>query len=183
MKVSICVFLASVALSRAQVDFDGTQPCYDTEVDGVTGWCEHEDCCAYDYVVSDLCPNYPANVKEKLTHLKFPQTGHYFLIVFFPPGQVLLLAQHLCHHLGLRPDRVSGGGRARRLRDPGDVRGQPDRPPGIPRQLPGQSPERRGIGALKRQGRMLREGRCHVMNLRMSSTLLFQYLCDENYQV
>ncbi len=83
MKVYICVFLASVALSRAQVDFDGTQPCYDTEVDGVTGWCEHEDCCAYDYVVSDLCPNYPANVKENLTNLKSPTNCKLFFDMFF----------------------------------------------------------------------------------------------------
>ena len=67
----------------------GNQPCYDTEQDGVTvgerpfltisrlllsvchflqGWCEHTACCAYDYYISDLCPNYPNNVKCCYSH-------------------------------------------------------------------------------------------------------------------
>lgn len=43
----------------------GNQPCYDTDVEGTQGWCEHTDCCQYDFYVSELCPNYPNQVRRR----------------------------------------------------------------------------------------------------------------------
>ncbi len=58
------VLLSKLVLAQnLSPPFEGAQePCYDTAADGVQGWCEHSDCCAYDYYISDLCPDYPLNV-------------------------------------------------------------------------------------------------------------------------
>ncbi|TRY71949.1 hypothetical protein TCAL_03932 [Tigriopus californicus] len=55
--------LASLAACQLQPPFLGaSQPCYETEQDGVQGWCEHKGCCAGGNFVSGLCPNYPDQV-------------------------------------------------------------------------------------------------------------------------
>ncbi len=44
-------------------EYPDNEPCFDTTLDGTQGWCEHTDCCEYDYYVSDACPHYPEQVK------------------------------------------------------------------------------------------------------------------------
>ena len=78
MTRSLLLTLALLALSvSAQVDLEEPFPgaleaCYDTYVDDDTddgytqGFCEHYDCCAYDYYVTEpdnLCPDYPGTVR------------------------------------------------------------------------------------------------------------------------
>jgi len=55
-------------VAALQIDLDppfpgADQPCYQEERQDVQGFCETESCCDYDFVISGLCPNYPANVK------------------------------------------------------------------------------------------------------------------------
>eukprot|EP00095_Tigriopus_kingsejongensis_P009371 maker-scaffold732_size105256-snap-gene-0.15 protein:Tk09371 transcript:maker-scaffold732_size105256-snap-gene-0.15-mRNA-1 annotation:"hypothetical protein DAPPUDRAFT_226094" len=65
LRISFLLALASLqGVWALDPPFPGaSQPCYDVETDGVQGFCEHTDCCAYDYYESGLCPNYPGQVK------------------------------------------------------------------------------------------------------------------------
>ena len=55
------------------------------------GFCETESCCDYDFVISGLCPSYPANVKvchnlkiQRLTDHLNSKMGNFF-VPFSPP--------------------------------------------------------------------------------------------------
>ncbi len=64
LQLQIIVLLISLAHGQPDEPFPGAnQPCYDTENNDVQGFCEHTECCAYDYYISNLCPSYPNSVK------------------------------------------------------------------------------------------------------------------------
>ena len=62
LRVILLCSLATLALALDPPFPGARQACYETETDGVQGYCEHDNCCAYSYYVSGLCGDYPANV-------------------------------------------------------------------------------------------------------------------------
>ena len=76
----------------------------------VQGFCETESCCDYDFVISGLCPSYPANVKVSKKHKKLKAINCNSFFAFLEISSVnwinvalvLLLVQHMWKRVSWR---------------------------------------------------------------------------------
>ena len=61
--IIFAVLVIAVSVEAADPFPGASQPCYDTESGGKQGWCEHDNCCEGSLYISNLCPDYPNQVK------------------------------------------------------------------------------------------------------------------------